>query len=53
MIKKPWLERSNIHWEAKLEKANKDLDLQRKMTKYYARRNQVARAKLKKAHAKI
>ena len=36
-----------------MEKSNEDLDLQRKMTKHYARRNQVAGAKLKKAHAKI
>ena len=49
----PWLEISNIHLEAKLGKANKDLDVQRKMTKHYARRNQVARAKLKKAQTKI
>ena len=49
----PWLERENIYLEDKLEKANKYLDLQRKMTKHYAQRNQVARAKLKKAHAKI
>ena len=31
-----WLERAKIHLEAKLEKANKDLDLQRRMTKYYS-----------------
>ena len=49
----PWLERAKIDLEAKLKKANQDLDLQRKMTKHYARRNQVARAKLKKAQTKI
>ena len=37
--REPWLERANIHLEAKLEKSNKDLDLQRSMTKHYARRN--------------
>ena len=51
--REPWLERENIHLEAKLKKANQDLDLQRRMTKQYARRNQVARAKLKKAQSKI
>ena len=49
----PWLERANIHFEAKLKKENQDLNLQRKMTKHYAQRNQVARAKLKKAQTKI
>ena len=51
--REPWLERENIDLEAKLEKANRDLDIQRKMTKNYARRNQIARAKLKKSLAKI
>ena len=49
----PWLERANIQLKAKLKKANQDLDLQRKMTKHYAQRNQVARPKLKKAQTKI
>ena len=49
----PWLERANTHLEAKLEKANRDLDLQRKMTKHYALQNQIAKAKLKGALAKI
>ena len=48
-----WLERANIHLEAKLERENEDLDLQRNMTKHYAWRNQVARAKLKKALIEI
>ena len=48
-----WPKRANIHLEAKLEKANKDLDLQGIMTKHYAQRNQFARAKLKKAQNKI
>ena len=51
--REPWLERDKMHLEAKLEKANKNLDLQRRMTKHYARRNQIARAKLKKAQTKI
>ena len=45
--RKSWLERANIHLEAKLEKANKDLDLQRRMTKKYSQRNQFTRKKLK------
>lgn len=36
-----------------MEKENRDLDLQRKMTKHYALRNQIARAKLKRALAKV
>ena len=48
-----WLERANIHLEAKLEKANKILDLQRRMAKHYARRNQVARKKLKIAQNEV
>ena len=48
-----WLERANIHLEAKLEKANKDLDLQRRMTKHYARRNQIVWAKLKRDKTKL
>ena len=48
-----WLERANIHLHGKLEKENKDLDLQRRMTKHYAQRNQFAREKLKKAQNEI
>ena len=44
-----WLERPNIHLEAKLEKANKDLSLQRRMTEHYKWRNHFARQKLKTA----
>ena len=44
-----WLERANIHLEAKLEKANKDFNLQRRMTEHYKRRNHFARKKLKTA----
>ena len=42
-----WLERANLHLEAKLEKANKDLSLQRRMTEHYKQRNHFARKKLK------
>ena len=48
-----WLERANIHLEAKLEKANKDLDLQKKMAKHYAQRDQFARQELKRAKIEI
>ena len=46
-------EKANIHLEAKLEKENKDLDLQRRMIKHYAQRNQFVREKLKKAQIEI
>ena len=39
--------------EEPLAKAQKDNDIQRKMAKHYAIRNKIARAKLKRAHAKI
>ena len=42
-----WLERANIHLETKLEKAKKDLNLQRRMTKHHKQRNHFARKKLK------
>ena len=45
-----WLERANIHIETKLEKANRNLNLQRRMTKQYKRRNHFARKKLKTAY---
>ena len=51
--REPWLERENTQLEAKLEKENRDLDLQRKMTKHYALRNQIARAKIKRSLAKV
>ena len=44
-----WLERANIHLEAKLEKANKYLSLQRRMTEHYKQRNHFASKKLKTA----
>ena len=51
--REPWLERAKIHLHSNLGKANKSLDLQIKMTKHYAQRNQVAREKLKKALIEI
>ena len=42
-----------LHLESFLEKVKKDNDIQRKMAKHYAMRNKIARAKLKRAHAKI
>jgi len=50
---KYWLEKVNTHLETLLDKENKYFELQRKMAKYYSRRNQVARSKLKRAHEKI
>jgi len=43
----------NTHLEGLLDKAKRDIDIQRRMAKYYAMRNKIARAKLKRAHAKI
>ena len=51
--REPWLERANIYLEEQLEKTQRDLGLQKKMAKHYALRNQIARAKLKRALAKI
>ena len=51
--REPWLERANTHLEDQLEKTQKDLGLQKKMAKHYALRNKIARAKLKRALAKI
>ena len=48
-----WLEKVNDHLEKILGKANQDNDIQRRMEKYYAMRKKVARAKLKRAHAKL
>ena len=48
-----WIERVNDHLEKKLEKANRDLDLQRRMTGHYKKLNQFARRKLKAAQEKI
>ena len=51
--REPWLERENVHLEGQLEKTKRDLDLQKKMERYYALRNKIARAKLKRSLAKI
>ena len=51
--REPWLERENLHLEGQLEKAMRDLDMERKMAKHYAMRNIIARVKLKRALAKI
>ena len=48
-----WFDRDNLHLERLLEKAKKDNDIQRKMEKHYAMRNKIAKAKLKRAYAKI
>ena len=48
-----WLERANTHLEELLAKANRDMEIQRRMAKYYAMRNKIARAKLKRAQARI
>jgi len=43
----------NGHLEHLLDKTNKDNGIQIRMEKYYAMRNKIARAKLKRAHEKI
>jgi len=48
-----WLERVNGHMENLLDNAKKDNDIQRMMAKHYPMRDKLARAKLKRAHAKI
>ena len=48
-----WLERDNVHLEGQLEKAKRDIYLQKKMARHYAMRNIIARAKLKRALSKI
>jgi len=48
-----WLERVKNHLESLLDKAKRDTDFQRNMAKYYCRRNQIARANLKTARARI
>ena len=42
-----WVNRVNLNLEIFLENEKKDNDIQRKMAKYYAMRNKIARAKLK------
>lgn len=51
--REPWLDRSNIHLERFLEKANKDNDLLRTRVKLHARKERIALAKLKTTNAKI
>lgn len=34
-----WLEKVNTHLETLMDKANRDVEIQSKMAKYYARRN--------------
>ena len=48
-----WIERANKNLEDKLDKENKDLGLQRKMTGHYKKLNQFARRKLKIAQEKL
>ena len=48
-----WLERVNDHLEKKLEKENRDLDLQRRMIGHYQKLNQFARWKLKSTQEKL
>ena len=48
-----WLERVNDHLEKNLEKENRDLDLQRRMTGHYKKLNQFARRKLKATQEKL
>ena len=47
----PCLERANTYFQDQLENTQRDLGLQKKMAKHYALRNQIARAKLKRALA--
>ena len=48
-----WLERVNDHLEKKFENANRDLDLQRRMTRHYKKLNQFVRRKLKAGQEKL
>ena len=48
-----WLERVNDHLEKKLEKANRDFDLQQRMTRHYKKLNQFERWKLKATQEKL
>lgn len=42
-----------MHLKGQLEKEKRDIDLQKKMARHYAMRDKIARAKLKRALAKI
>ena len=48
-----WLHRANVHIKDQLEKTKRDLDMKNKMTRHYALRNNIARAKLKRTLANI
>ena len=48
-----WLERVNDHLENNLEKANRNLDLQRRMTGHYKKLNQFTRRNLKATQEKL
>ena len=51
--KEAWLERAKKHLEMKLERANIDLELQRKRTHHFQKLNQFSRRKLKAAQEKL
>ena len=51
--REPWLERANKNLEDKLEKDNRDLSLQKKMTGHYKKLNQFSRRKLKLAQERL
>lgn len=48
-----WIKRVKNHLENLLDKAERENNIQGRMEKYYCQRNQIARAKLKPAKAKI
>ena len=48
-----WLERAIQHLHKLLEKRNKDNDILIKRAKHYAKKNKIARSKLKQANEKI
>ena len=48
-----WLERVNDHLEKKLDKENRDLYLQWRMTRHYKKLNQFAQRKLKATQEKL
>ena len=48
-----WIDRDNQNLEKLLEKENRDNDVLRRKSKHYAQRDKIARAKLKRANAKI
>ena len=50
--KEAWIERVSDHLEKKLEKAYRDLDLQRRMTRHYKKLNQFSLRKLKATQEK-